>query len=57
MSEPCPSTQSSSPPRSRALDDETLRGAGDEVGHDGVDGYPPARDRDARLAGRDEDRA
>ena len=36
------------------LDDEPLGGAGDEVRDDGVDRDPPARDRDARLAGRDE---
>src|SRR5690348_705809 len=37
------------------LDDEPLGGAGDEVGDDGVDGDPPACDRDAGLPGRDED--
>ena len=36
------------------LDDESLGGAGDEVGDDRVDGDPPACDRDPRLAGRDE---
>ena len=39
------------------LDDETLRGAREEVGHDGVDRDSPAGDHHARLAGRDEDRA
>ena len=39
-----------------ALDDEPLGRAGDEVGDDRVDGDPPARDRDPRLAGRDEAR-
>src|SRR5215211_2888368 len=34
-----------------------LRSARDEVRHDGVDGDPPARDRDPCLAGGDEDRA
>ena len=38
------------------FDDEPLGGAGDEVGDDRVDGDPPARDRDSRLAGRDEAR-
>ena len=33
---------------------ELLGGAGDEVGDDCVDRDPPPRDRDARLAGRDE---
>ena len=36
------------------FDDEPLRGAGDEVGDDGVDGDPPAGDRDPGLPGRDE---
>ena len=36
------------------LDDEALRGAGDEVGDHRVDGDPPPGDRDPRLAGRDE---
>ena len=40
----------------RALDDEPLGGAGEEVGDDRVDRDAPAGDRDARLAGRDEDR-
>ena len=31
-----------------ALDDEALRGAGEKVGDDGVDGDPPPGDRDAR---------
>ena len=39
-----------------ALDDEPLGRAGEEVGDDRVDGDPPARDRDPRLAGRDEAR-
>ena len=39
-----------------ALDDEALGRAGEEVGDDRVDGDPPARDRDARLARRHEDR-
>ena len=56
MIEPCPSTQSSSPPRSRALDHEPLGGAGDEVGDDGVDRDPPARDRDPGLPRGHEDR-
>ena len=47
--------QLASPPR--ALDDEAFRGAGEEVRDDGVDGDPPARDRDPSLAGRDEDGA
>ena len=34
--------------------DELLGRAGDEVGDDGVDGDPPAGDRDPGLAGRDE---
>src|ERR671923_1770576 len=38
-----------------ALDDEALGRAGQEVGDDGVDGDPPPRDRDPRLAGRNED--
>ena len=37
--------------------DEPLGRAGDEVGHDRVDGDPPPRDRDSRLARRHEDRA
>ena len=37
-----------------ALDHEPLGGAGDEVGDDGVDGDPPAGDRDPGLPGRDE---
>ena len=37
-----------------ALEHELLGGAGDEVGDDGVDGDPPAGDRDPGLAGRDE---
>ena len=32
-----------------ALDDEALRGAGEEVGDDGVDGDPPPCDRDPGL--------
>src|SRR5919202_1971928 len=40
-----------------ALDDEPLGGAGEEVGHDGVDRDSPARDRDPGLARRDEDGA
>ena len=39
-----------------ALDDEPLGRAGDEVGDDRVHGDPPPRDRDPRLAGRDEPR-
>ncbi len=39
------------------FDDEPLRRARDEVGDDRVDGDPPARDRDARLPGRNEQRA
>ena len=39
-----------------ALDDQPLGGAREEVGDDGVDGDPPARDRDPGLAGRDEHR-
>ena len=39
-------------PTSAALDDEPLRGAGDEVGDDCVDGDAPAGDSDARLARR-----
>ena len=54
MSEPWPSTKSSSPAALGALDDEPLGRAGDEVGDDRVDGDPPARDRDPGLAGRDE---
>ena len=38
------------------LDDEPLGRAGDEVRDDGVDGDPPARDRDPGLPGRDEAR-
>src|SRR5919198_4514897 len=37
------------------LDDEALRRSGEEVGDDGVDGDPPARDRDSGLAGWHED--
>src|SRR5437868_61198 len=37
-----------------ALEDELLRGPGEEVGDDGVDRDPPAGDRDPRLPGRDE---
>src|SRR5204863_6493012 len=40
-----------------SFDDEAFGRAGDEVRDDRIDGYPPPRDRDARLAGRDEDRA
>ena len=36
------------------LDDESLGGAGDEVGDDRVDGDPPACDRHPRLARRHE---
>ena len=39
-----------------ALDDELLGRAGEEIGDDGVDGDPPARDRDAGLAGGHEHR-
>ena len=39
-------------PASRALDDELLGRAGEEVGDDGVDGDPPAGDRDPGLPGR-----
>src|SRR5438132_31852 len=38
----------------RALDDQPFRGAREEVGHHRVHGNPPAGDRDAGLAGRDE---
>ncbi len=38
------------------LDDEPLGCAGDEIRDDGVDGDPPAGDRDPRLPGRDEAR-
>src|ERR671930_447294 len=38
-----------------AFDDETLRRSGEEVGDDGVDCDPPARDRDSGLAGWHED--
>ena len=55
-SEPWPSTNSSSPPRLAALDDQPLRRAGQEVGDHGVDGDPPAGDRDPGLPGRDEHR-
>ena len=37
-----------------ALEHELLGGAGDEVGDDGVDGDPPAGDRDPGLPGRHE---
>ena len=36
------------------FDDEALGRAGDEVRDDGVDGDPPAGDRDPGLPGRDE---
>src|SRR5437868_12207058 len=39
------------------FDHEPLSRTRKEIGDDGVDGDPPARDRDPRLAGRDEDRA
>src|SRR5258707_28550 len=39
-----------------AFDDETLRGARDEIGDYRIDGDAPARDRHSRLPGRDEDR-
>src|SRR4029450_2147773 len=41
-------------PTPGALPDEALGRAGDEVGDDRIDRYPPARDRDARLPGRHE---
>ncbi len=41
-------------PAPDTLEHELLGGTGDEVGDDGVDGDPPARDRDAGLTGRDE---
>ena len=41
----------------RTLDDEALRGAGEEVRDDGIDRDSPAGDRDACLTGRDEDGA
>ena len=56
MIEPWPSTKSRSP-RSRALDDEPLPRAGEEVGDDGVDRDAPAGDHDPGLAGGDEHRA
>ena len=40
-----------------AFDDEPFRRTGEEVGDDGVDGDPPARDRDPRLPCGDELRA
>jgi len=39
-----------------ALDHQALRSAREEVGDDRVDRDPPARDRDPRLPGRNEDR-
>ena len=56
MIEPWPSTKSSSPPRSCPSTSELLGGAGDEVRDDGVDGDPPAGDRDSGLAGGHEAR-
>jgi hypothetical protein len=44
-------------PTPRPFDDEPFGGAGEKVGDDGVDGDAPAGDRDARLAGGDEDRS
>ena len=41
-------------PTTHAFEHELLGGARDEVGDDGVDRDPPARDRDPRLARRDE---
>ena len=41
-------------PTLRALDDQPLRGARDEVRDHGVDGDAPAGDRDSGLPGRDE---
>src|SRR5207248_4697964 len=38
-----------------AFDDQALSRASEEVGYHRVDGDPPARDRDPRLAGGDED--
>ena len=38
------------------FDDQPLGGAGEEVGDDRIDGDPPPRDRDPRLAGRHEAR-
>ena len=46
----------SSPATPAALDDEPLRGAGDEIGNDRVDGDAPAGDGDAGLPCRYEDR-
>ena len=52
--EPCPSTKSSSPPRSTPSTHQLLGRAGDEVGDDRVDRDPPPRDRDPGLPGRHE---